>query len=52
MSTELTAVQHRRFGLYELMLEVNEIGAGALHAVLAESQAIMQYGRSEDLWLR
>lgn len=52
MRTELTAVQHRRFGLYELMLDVNEIGPGALHAVLAESQAIIQYGTSEDPWSR
>ena len=41
--THLAAIQARRFDLYELMLEVNDIPAGALHAVLAESQAVIQY---------
>ena len=52
MRTELTAIQYRRFGLYDLMLEVNEIGPGALHAVLAESQAILQYEAKGELWVR
>ena len=37
--------QQRRFSLYELMLDTNNIGPGALHAVLAEASAIIEYGQ-------
>lgn len=41
--SEREAIQSRRFDFYELVLEANDIGPAALHAVLAEP-AGLQYG--------
>ena len=47
MTTELTAIQQRRVSLIELVADVNDVGVGAVHCVLQESQAVIQFAPAD-----
>ena len=50
--SELERIEQGRIALYELMCDINDIGPAALHCVLAETNAIIEYDGGEVLVTR